>query len=213
MTGASAGLGLEFVKLLAKDHCALILTARRADKLRQIAKEIHDQEGVPVMVIPCDLSKPGSAAQLHKKIQSKKLRVDVLVNNAGVGVCGDFLKNDWAAEEAMLQLNMLSLTELTKLFLRGMVERKRGKVLNIASTAAFQAGPHMALYYATKAYVVSFSEGIHEELKGSGVTVTAFCPGPTWTEFDQRAGMVSSPFLNRPWSWTLRRRRGWVTRP
>jgi short-subunit dehydrogenase len=126
------------------------------------------------------------------------LKVDVLVNNAGVGVCGDLLKNDWAAEEAMLQLNMLSLTELTKLFLPGMVERKSGKILNIASTAAFQAGPHMALYYATKAYVVSFSEALHEELRGSGVSVTAFCPGPTKTEFDQRARMVSSPLFKSP---------------
>jgi uncharacterized protein len=198
VTGASTGLGLEFARLLARDKQDLILTARNAKKLQTLAKELTQKEGVKVTVIPSDLSRPGSAQELFQKVQKKKLNIDVLVNNAGVGVGGDFFKNDWTAESAMLQLNMISLTELTKLFLKGMVERQKGKILNIASTAAFQAGPGMALYYASKAYVVSFSEGIYEELKGTGVSVTAFCPGPTKTEFDKRAGMGSAALFKTP---------------
>lgn len=191
ITGASSGIGLELARLMAADF-DLILVARNQLRLDQIATELQEQHGNRVHVIPTDLSRPEAPEQIFTEIKRRGLRVDVLVNNAGFGSYGLFAETDLRNELEMIQVNIVALTQLTKLALPAMLERKRGRIMNVASTAGFQAGPLMAVYYATKAYVISFSEAIANELEGSGVTVTCLCPGPTGTEFAKRADMEQS---------------------
>lgn len=196
ITGASSGLGYDFAKLMAKDNIDLILVARNKQKLEEDAIELK-KHGVEVDVIVSDLSKPGAPDTVYAHVQTLGKKVDILVNNAGVGMFGKFVENDLEQEMDMLYLNINSLTHLTKLFLKGMSERGHGKILNVASTAAFQPGPLMAVYYASKAYVLSFSEAIENELKGSGVTVSALCPGPTKTNFADRADLGKSKLFDK----------------
>jgi short-subunit dehydrogenase len=163
--------------------------------MEALAAEIASREEVQVRVFPMDLAEPGSSARLADQLDGSEIAVDVLVNNAGFGLWGSWLESDEEEELAMLRLNMEALTLLTRRLVPGMVLRGRGGVLNVASTAAFLPGPLMSVYYATKAYVLSFSEALREELRGTGVTVTCLCPGPTRTGFQERAGMVLPPGL------------------
>lgn len=198
ITGASAGIGLELARVMAADGWGLVLTARSRDRLETLARELEAAYGVKVAVVPADLADPVAPAVLFEQVAGLGIEVDVLVNNAGFGLYGPFTvtegegATDGARELEMIALNVSALTHLTKLFLPGMVSRRRGRVMNVASTASFQPGPLMAVYYATKAYVLSFSEAIGVELKGTGVTVTTLCPGPTHTEFAAVADMEGS---------------------
>lgn len=188
VTGASGGIGLELARLLAADGHDLVLVARSAGKLDELAAELAAER---TRVIVADLSRPDAAAAIHAEVPE----VDVLVNNAGVGDFGAFVDADLSKTLAMIQLNVTSLTELTHRYLPGMAARGSGRILNVASTAAFQPGPLMAVYYASKAYVLSFSEALAEELRSTGVTVTAFCPGPTASGFQAGAEMESSKLV------------------
>lgn len=192
ITGASGGIGYELAKLFARDHYNLVLVARSADKLRQLASELQSEFGVTVKSVPLDLSAPPAAKFLFEQLQREGMGVDILVNNAGFGTLGEFAEMPEEEILGQIHLNLTALTHLTRLFLPPMLKRRAGKIMNLASTAAFQPGPLMAVYYATKAYVLSFSEAIANELRGSGVTVTCFCPGATHTNFAKRAGTQSS---------------------
>jgi short-subunit dehydrogenase len=187
VTGASAGIGAELARVLAADH-DLVLTARRADQLRTLAEEAKRVHGATCHVFPADLGDPAAPQQLFDAVAAAYLTVDVLVNNAGFGDLGPFAAADRAKVLRMIQVNVTALAELTGLFLPGMVARNRGRVLNVGSVAGFQPGPLMATYYATKAFVNSFSEALHSELLGTGVSVTVLCPGPVATEFAEVAG-------------------------
>lgn len=189
ITGASAGIGREFAKIFAREGYQLVLVARNAQALQDVADSLQTEHGVSVRTLSKDLSQPLTPEEIYRELQRDSLAIDVLVNNAGAGVGGLFKDTDLAAELSMIQLNLTSLTHLTKLFLRDMLKRGSGKILNVASTAAFQPGPTMAVYYATKAYVLSFSEALAEEVRGTGVTVTCLSPGSTVTEFQKRAGI------------------------
>jgi short-subunit dehydrogenase len=191
ITGASGGIGYELAKLFARDHHNLVLVARSADNLAQVANEL-EKHGVTVKTIALDLAQPPAPKFLFDQLQREGIAVDILINNAGFGAFGEFAQ--MAEEEVLgqINLNITALTQLTKLFLGAMIRRRSGRIMNVASTAGFQAGPLMAVYYATKAYVISFSEAIANELRGSGVTVTCFCPGATHTGFAKRAGTEKS---------------------
>lgn len=188
ITGASTGIGLDLARLMASDF-DLIITARDQPKLEQIAQELQSKHGNRVHVIPADLADPKAPQVIFDEVGRRGLRVDALVNNAGFGAYGEFKDVPWQSEADMIQVNITALTHLSRLFVSGMLERKHGRIMNVASTAGFQPGPLMAVYYATKAYVISFSEAIANELKGSGVTVTCLAPGATATEFATRANM------------------------
>lgn len=184
VTGASGGLGAEFARLLAADGYELALVARSAEKLESVAAELRERYGVAVTVVEQDLGLPEAADAVAARVRE----CDVLINNAGSASNGRF---DRIADERIsreIALDVLALTRLTRKYLPGMVARGRGKVLNVASTAGFLPGPFMAVYYACKAYVISFSQALAEELRGSGITVTCFCPGATDTGFADRAG-------------------------
>ena len=187
ITGASTGIGYALSKCFAADHHNLVLVARQEQKLRQVAEELQGQFDVSVQVLVADLAGPESPRKIAEAIRRESLRIDYLVNNAGFGLGGKFAETDLTVELEMMQVNMVALAHLTKLFLPEMLAHGAGKILNVASTAAFQPGPLMAVYYATKAFVLSFTEAIANELSGTGVTVTALCPGPTRSEFQQRA--------------------------
>ncbi len=189
ITGASFGIGHELAKLFARDGYNLILIARTEEKLNHLAKQLQDQYQINIQVIPKDLSKPESAREIYDQLQKESVQVDILVNNAGFAVYGPFIETDLEQELNMIRLNMMTLTRMAKLFLPGMIERRHGKILNVASAAGFVSGPYAAIYYATKAYVISMSGALSEELRGTGVNVTALCPGPVRTEFFKRAGM------------------------
>lgn len=191
ITGASTGIGLDLARLMAPDF-DLIVTARNQARLEEIAHELQGKHGNRVHVIPGDLASPEVPAALCGEITRRGLQVDVLINNAGFGSFGEFKDTSLRTEVDMIQVNITALTHLTKLVLPGMLARKRGRILNVASTAGFQPGPLMAVYYATKAYVISFSEAIANELKGTGITVTCLCPGATATGFAARADMENS---------------------
>ena len=194
ITGASSGIGAELARLAAADGCGLVLVSRRRERLEAMARELSVAHGISARVLTADLSRPNASRRIAGELENEGLRIDVLVNNAGLGLYGEFSKSDLDRQLEVLQVNAVALTELTRLLLPGMIERGRGRVLNVASTAAFQPGPYMAVYYATKAYVLSFSEAIAEELKGTGVTVTALCPGPVTTEFQEVAGVDAALF-------------------
>jgi short-subunit dehydrogenase len=197
ITGASAGLGADFARALAKKPVTLILTARRADRLTTLARELERRPGIEVHVIPADLGQAEGVKTLIDGVRDRGLSVDTLINNAGFGALGDFADSDLATQMGMIDLNIRALVTLTHALLPPMLARGRGGVLNVASTAAFQPGPYMAIYYASKAFVLHFSEALHEEVKGRGVTVTALCPGPTRTEFADVAGMAETPLFER----------------
>ena len=189
ITGASSGIGYELAKVFAKQKHNLILVARNSEKLERLSAELEAKYAIKAEVIPADLSLVGAAHQLFYAVQKRGLAVETLVNNAGLGDHGTFLSADLKRQMEMIQVNIVALTELTKLFLPAMTESKSGRILNVASTAAFQPGPLMSVYYATKAYVLFFSEGLAEELKNTGVTVTTLCPGPTTSGFQEAANM------------------------
>jgi short-subunit dehydrogenase len=192
ITGASGGIGYELAKLFAKDHYNLVLVARSAPKLTQFVDELRRQFGVSAKAIPLDLTAASAPQFLFDQLKREGIAVDILVNNAGYGVLGEFAKVPLEESLGQIQLNLTALTHLTKLFIGTMIERRSGKILNVASTAGFQPGPLMAIYYATKAYVISFSEALANELSGSGVTVTCLCPGATDTGFQGRAGVADT---------------------
>jgi uncharacterized protein len=192
ITGASGGIGYELAKLFAKDRYDLMVVARSGDNLNQIAAELQREFGVSVKTVVLDLAAEHAPNSLLGRLEGDGTGVDVLVNNAGFGAFGEFA--GMAEEEILgqIKLNVTALTHLTRLLLPGMLERRNGKIMNAASTAAFQPGPLMAVYYATKAYVLSFSEALANEVAGTGVVVSCFCPGPTDTGFQKRAGMENS---------------------
>jgi short-subunit dehydrogenase len=191
ITGASAGIGTELAKLFAADGHSVILVARREERLLEIAKEIEAM-GVKAWVVSADLALPGSAKKLFERVNEIGCDVEFLVNNAGFGIAGHFAKQPLARELEMIDLNIRALTEITHLFLPTMLKRRSGRILNVGSTAGFQPGPNMTVYYASKAYVNSFSEALHEELAGTGVSCTILAPGPTETEFAAVAGLSDS---------------------
>jgi hypothetical protein len=192
ITGASGGIGYEFTKLLAKDCGTLVLVARREQRLIEIKKEIENSTPARVLAVPRDLSIAGAAGQLYEELEKAQITVDILINDAGFGGSGAFVDRDWQNEADMIAVNVTALTHLSKLYAKDMVARKRGRILNMASTAAFLPGPLMAVYYASKAYVLSFSEALANELQGTGVTVTVLCPGPTATGWASNAGVERS---------------------
>jgi short-subunit dehydrogenase len=195
ITGASFGIGLELARIFARDNHNLVLVARTAAKLRQLASELEKAHGTRSLILAADLSEPGASGYVLDHTKRADVIVDVLVNNAGFGQYGLFAESDLEECLRQIQLNVTALTHLTRLYLPGMIERGSGRILNVASTAAFQAGPLMAVYYATKAYVLHFSEAIANELHGSGVTVTCLCPGATITEFHKRANATELRLL------------------
>jgi short-subunit dehydrogenase len=198
ITGASSGIGLELAKLLARDGYDLVLVARRREKLEALGEDLRKQHGIRVRAIAADLADPAAPAAIVRELEAASVAVDVVVNNAGFGELGPFANIDLETERRMIEVNITALTVLTKLFLPGMLARRRGRILNVASTAGFAPGPLMAVYYATKAYVISLSEALAEELRGSGVSVTVLCPGPTTTEFQAVAHMESTRLFRLP---------------
>jgi short-subunit dehydrogenase len=196
ITGASNGIGYELAKLFARDHYNLVLVARSGDTLARVAAEFQPL-GVSVKTVPVDLASPPAAKFLFDQLQRDGVSIDVLINNAGFGAFGDFAQMKENEILGQINLNITALTELTRLFLPPMIARRSGRIMNVASTAGFQPGPLMAVYYATKAYVISFSEAIANEVQETGVTVTCFCPGATHTGFATRAGNDQSRLFKR----------------
>ncbi|MBW4671229.1 MAG: SDR family oxidoreductase [Cyanomargarita calcarea GSE-NOS-MK-12-04C] len=192
ITGASSGIGYQLAYIFAQNNYNLVLVDKNEQKLVEIADEFPKKFSIFVKIFAKDLSIPTSPEEIFTELQQSSIKVDVLVNNAGFGTYGVFAGTDITTQLKMLQVNIVSLTHLTKLFLKDMVEQGYGKILNVASVAAFQPGPLMAVYFATKAYVLSFSEAIANELQDTGVTVTVLCPGPTASEFQKTAAMEDS---------------------
>lgn len=192
VTGASSGIGLELAKLLAADGHDLVLVARRELELEALAASLAREFGTRCRIVVTDLAQPGAATTLARTLADAGIEIEILINNAGFGVYGPFVTTDLQTELDMIQVNVVALTELSKHVIAGMVARGRGRVLNVASTAAFQPGPLMAVYYASKAYVLSLSEALAVELEGTGVTVIALCPGPTESGFQAAAGIGKS---------------------
>jgi len=191
ITGASMGLGAEFARIFAANGHDLVLTARSADRLAALKREIEGLHGVPVRLVVADLADPKAPRAIFDEVTAAGVDIDILVNNAGYGMYGFFHESERDAVMDLIEVNVNALVLLTRLFLDGMVARRRGRILNVASTAAFQPGPLQPVYYASKAFVLSFTEAIANELKGTGVTATALCPGPVPTGFQERARMGS----------------------
>jgi short-subunit dehydrogenase len=194
VTGASAGIGLDLARILAREGHDLALVARREATMQELADELRERYGAESHVVAADLAAPNAAGVVQEALAGK--HVDVLVNNAGFGGLGAFAERSRDEDLRMLAVNVVALTDLTKRFLPGMVARGRGRILNVASTAAFQPGPFMAVYYASKAYVLSLSQALAEEVSGTGVTVTCLCPGPVDTEFHAVAGTEAQPLTS-----------------
>jgi short-subunit dehydrogenase len=192
ITGASSGIGYELAAVMAGHGHDLVLVARNSPALEVLQHTLEAQYLINVRVIAKDLARREAVGELMEELTRDDIHIHYLVNNAGFGVFGEFRTTDWKREEEMIRVNILALTELVKAVLPGMLQRGHGRIMNVASTAAFQPGPLMAIYYATKAFVLSFSEAIAEELRGTGVTVTALCPGPTLSGFQQAASMEES---------------------
>ncbi|HWS88897.1 MAG TPA: SDR family oxidoreductase [Pyrinomonadaceae bacterium] len=197
VTGASGGIGEELARLFAADGHDLVLVARSRDKLARLSEELAGRHDVKARVLAADLARAETPREIFEELSAGGVSVDALVNNAGVGSYGLFAETDLRSELDLLQINVVALTHLTKLFLPGMIARRRGYVMNVASTAAFQPGPLMAVYYASKAYVLSLSEALANECGGTGVVVSALCPGPTETGFVAAAGMGESKLFDR----------------
>jgi short-subunit dehydrogenase len=198
ITGASGGIGAELARLFARDGWNVVLVARSREGLEKVGRELSQAHGIRHHVVPADLTNPAAPQAIHDAVQALGVEIDALVNNAGFGLMGPFVEvggeppTELGRELEMLQVNVVALTHLSKLFIPAMARRGRGYVMNVASTAAFQPGPLMAVYYASKAYVLSFSEALSVELAGTGVTATALCPGATRTEFQTVANMEDS---------------------
>ncbi len=197
ITGASSGIGLELAHLFARDGYRLVLVARNRSTLRQLGDDLQSRYSITVRIEPKDLAHPATPAELYQDLQESGILLDVLVNNAGFGGAGDFAHTDWNHEAEMMQVNMVAVTHLTKLFLP-QIRAREGMIMNVASTAAFQPGPFMAVYYASKAYVLSFTEALAEELRGTGVKISCLCPGPVKTNFQKRAYITNTPLANSP---------------
>ncbi len=195
ITGASGGIGLELAKVHASKGDNLVLIARNQAKLEELKAELEKEHKIEVIIIAKDLSSPNAAQDVYNETTQKDIRVDFLINNAGFGDFGMFYDTDWEKEHKMIELNITALTQFTKLYLKDMVKRNSGKIMNVASTAAFQPGPTMAIYYATKSYVLHFTEAIANELKGKNITVTALCPGATESGFQAVAEMEDSKLV------------------
>jgi uncharacterized protein len=192
ITGASVGIGHELAKLFAADGFNLVLVARDAERMNAMVEDLKSRGSGRVLVLPKDLSLPESCEQIASQLAANKIDIDILVNNAGFGDHGLFWQTDEKRQLDMLHVNITALTHLTRLFLPGMIQRKRGRIMNVASVAGYVPGPLMAVYFATKAYVISFSIAVNEECRGFGVTVTAVCPGATRTEFHTRANIADT---------------------
>jgi len=192
ITGASVGIGLELARLMAKDGYRLVLVARDEKRLNEVAVELRKLGAEEVRLLPADLAQASSCERIFRELGDARIEIDVLINNAGFGVQGEFAVADMQRQLDLLQVNITSLVHLTRLLLPGMLERGRGKVMNVASIAGFVPGPLMSCYFASKAFVVSFSLALSEECRGRGVGVTCVCPGPTRTEFFTRAGFDDS---------------------
>lgn len=192
ITGASTGIGLEFAKIFAREGYNLVLVARNKDKLCALQSKLESVYKIQADVFPKDLSTKNAACDVFNFTQEKKITVDVLVNNAGFGDFGAYATSDWEKQYQMIQLNIMALIQLTHIYLKPMLEDRNGKILNVASLAAFQPGPKMSVYYASKAFVLSFTEALSVELKNSGVSVMALCPGPTKTGFEEKADLEES---------------------
>jgi uncharacterized protein len=197
ITGASSGIGLELAKILVGDGYDLVITARRKDRLIDLKNELENKSSTDVHIFTADLSLAESPMGIYQYCEDQNIEINVLVNNAGIGDYGLFHDSDWQKTATMIDLNIKSLTHLTRLFLPSMIDRKHGFILNVASTASFQPGPLMSVYYATKHYVLAFSEAIANEVKEYGITVTALCPGPTQSEFQATANMEKSKLMDR----------------
>jgi uncharacterized protein len=195
ITGASNGIGLELAKIHASKGDNLVLVARNKSRLDELKKELETKYKVSIYIIDKDLSVTNAAQQVFDETKNQNIQVDYLINNAGFGDFGMFYETDWNKELQMINLNITCLTQFTKLYIKEMVNRKSGKIMNVASTAAFQSGPTMAVYYATKAFVLSFSEAIDNEVSDKGVTVTALCPGATESGFQDAANMQESKLV------------------
>ena len=195
ITGASNGIGLELAKVHASKGGDLVLVARNITKLNELKAELEKQNNIKVYNIGKDLSAPNAALEVYEETKKQNIQVDYLINNAGFGDFGMFVDLDWSKQLQMINLNITTLTHFTHLYLQDMVKRKSGKIMNVASTAAFQSGPTMAVYYATKAYVLSFSEAIDNEVSDKGITVTALCPGATESGFQAAAAMEESALV------------------
>ncbi len=195
VTGASAGLGMELAWLFAQGGYDLVVVARRADKLESLAAEIKKKHDVAVVVLTEDLGKPGAAARICAVLKERGLEIEILVNNAGFGGTGAFASRELSREVEMVQVNIVALMELTHMLLPAMIARGQGRILNLGSTAGFVPGAFMAVYYASKAFVNSFTEALSVELEGTGVTATVSCPGPTATEFSAVAGNDKTPLF------------------
>jgi uncharacterized protein len=198
VTGASGGIGEDLARELAARNYNLVLVARSADKLEALGQELRQKYGIESTSISMDLSTPDATDRLTRELETRNLTIDVLVNNAGFADYGEFWNLDANKTAQMLHLNITTLTMLSRALLPGMVVRKKGRIMNVASTAAFMPGPLMSVYYASKNYVLALSEGLSEELAGTGVTVTALCPGPVETGFQARAAMENSKLLKNP---------------
>jgi hypothetical protein len=192
ITGASNGIGLELAKIHASKGGDLVLVARNKTKLDELKSELESQYKIIVHTIGKDLSASNSAQEVYEETTKQNIQIDYLINNAGFGDFGMFVETNWNKELQMINLNITTLTQFTKLYLQDMVNRKSGKIMNVASTAAFQSGPTMAVYYATKAYVLSFSEAVDNEVREKGVTITTLCPGATESGFQAAAAMEES---------------------
>lgn len=187
ITGSSNGIGFELAKIHAEKGDNLVLVARSKSKLDELKKELEEKHKVQVYTIGKDLSLPGSAREVYDELKQKNISIDYLINNAGFGDIGLFAISDWNKQEKMINLNITALTHFTRLFLPEMIKRRSGKIMNVASTASFQPGPTMSVYFATKAYVLSFSEAVNNEVRDKGITVTALCPGSTESGFHTAA--------------------------
>ena len=197
ITGASNGIGFEMAKIFAVKDINLVLVARRKDKLDELKRELEAKHKVWVYTIGKDLALPGATKEIFDEVKANSLSIDYLVNNAGFGDFGPFAESDWNKQEQMINLNITTLAHFTRLFLPDMICRGGGKILNVASTASFQPGPMMSVYYATKAFVLSFSEAVNDEVRKNGITITALCPGPTKSGFQGAAAMEGSKLLER----------------
>jgi hypothetical protein len=197
VTGASSGIGAALARVLAADGHDLVLVARSGAPMEDLAQVAEERHGIRAIVLPKDLARPGAANDVAEAIADRGLEPDVLVNSAGFTQLSPFISSDESVMTALLRVNMEALTQLTRRLLPGMVERGRGRIVNLSSNAAFQPGPGMACYYASKAYVLSFTIALHEELRGTGVTATALCPGPTESGFQARADMEDAKIVTR----------------
>lgn len=197
ITGTTSGLGREFARLFAQNGCNIVAVARNEILLQQQKQELERQFGIEMVYVVKDLSAENSAQEVYDEIKHKGINIDILINNAGFGSFGRYIDVDWQRQKGLASVNMLAVMQLSYLFGKDMDRRGEGKIVNIASIASFQAGPYMAMYYASKAFVRSFSEALHEEMKSSGVSVTAICPGPVATNFERNAHMINSAMFTR----------------